>query len=75
MNSVSQSAVSLASISSGDGPRRSEGMATNANGSPLFVELFFAAFRDEFVAFLEAHREGDRVRVPAHYVLVLGTRR
>ena len=47
MNCVSQSAVSFGSISRGDGPRRSEGMATNAKGSPLFVELFFAAFRDE----------------------------
>ena len=32
-------------------------------------------FHREFVAFFEAHREGDRVRVPADYLLVLGTRR
>jgi SAM-dependent methyltransferase len=34
-----------------------------------------AAFHEEFVSYFEAHRERDRVRVPADYLLVLGTRR
>jgi SAM-dependent methyltransferase len=34
-----------------------------------------AALRREFVEFLEAHRNGARVRVPGEYLLVLGTRR
>jgi len=34
-----------------------------------------AAFHDEFVAYFERHREGDLVRVPADYLLVLGRRR
>ena len=34
-----------------------------------------AELHREFVEFLEAHRDGGRVRVPADYLLVLGTRR
>jgi SAM-dependent methyltransferase len=33
------------------------------------------AFHREFVEWLEAHREGDRVHLPGDYLLVLGTRR
>ena len=34
-----------------------------------------AAYHDEFVTYFEEHRDGERVRVPADYLLVLGTRR
>lgn len=34
-----------------------------------------AAFREAYVEYCEGHREGDRVRVPRPYLLVLGTRR
>jgi SAM-dependent methyltransferase len=33
------------------------------------------AFHRDFVEWLEAHREGDRIRLPGDYLLVLGTRR
>ena len=33
------------------------------------------AFHRDFVEWLEAHREGDRVQLPGDYLLVLGTRR
>lgn len=33
------------------------------------------AFHDAYVAYCERHREGDRVRVPRPYLLVLGARR
>lgn len=33
------------------------------------------AFRDAYVAYGERYREGDGIRVPRHYLLVLGRRR
>ena len=34
-----------------------------------------AEFREAYVDFCERYREGDRVRVPRPYLLVLGTKR
>jgi hypothetical protein len=34
-----------------------------------------AAFREAYIEYCERHREGDRVRVPRPYLLVLGKRR
>jgi hypothetical protein len=35
----------------------------------------FEALHHEFVELLETHRQGDEIRLPAPYVVVLGTRR
>jgi hypothetical protein len=32
-------------------------------------------FHEEFSAYLERHRDGDRISLPGRYILVLGTRR